>query len=125
MLGPPPNPEGLEAAKPREYRNINIVVNEVNPNIATGDPRPVKRPRYGNETGYRQGNEQLPGPNRSERPGNFKDPPMPYPRRPESKPYQQLKRVAMVEPPPPPPGPPARARKDLQMTNDGRKDPFL
>ena len=35
----------LEAAKPREYRNINIVVNEVNPNIATGDARPHKRPR--------------------------------------------------------------------------------
>lgn len=41
--GPPPNPEFVEAAKPREYRNINIVVNEVNPNIATGDLKPFKR----------------------------------------------------------------------------------
>ncbi|GMH38783.1 hypothetical protein BSKO_06667 [Bryopsis sp. KO-2023] len=43
VSGPPPDPELIEAAKPREYRNINIVVNEVNPNIATGDLKPSKR----------------------------------------------------------------------------------
>ncbi|GIL48716.1 hypothetical protein Vafri_5171 [Volvox africanus] len=43
--GPPPGPEEVEAAKPREYRNINVVVNQVNPGVAREDERPPKRPR--------------------------------------------------------------------------------
>lgn len=31
--GPPPDPETLEAAKPREHRNLNIVANQANENI--------------------------------------------------------------------------------------------
>mmetsp|Transcript_29239 Transcript_29239/g.69785 ORF Transcript_29239/g.69785 Transcript_29239/m.69785 type:complete len:220 (-) Transcript_29239:19-678(-) len=37
LPGPPPEPEQIEAAKPREYRNINAVVNAVNANIAAPD----------------------------------------------------------------------------------------
>ncbi|GIL69466.1 hypothetical protein Vretimale_13578 [Volvox reticuliferus] len=43
--GPPPDPEEVEAAKPREFRNINVVVNQVNPGVAREDERPPKRPR--------------------------------------------------------------------------------
>ncbi|GLC44617.1 hypothetical protein PLESTF_001657700 [Pleodorina starrii] len=43
--GPPPGPEEVEAAKPREFRNINVVVNQVNPGVARDDERPLKRPR--------------------------------------------------------------------------------
>lgn len=35
--GPPPDPSTIEAAKPRDYRNINVVVNSVNTGIAAND----------------------------------------------------------------------------------------
>lgn len=38
--GPPPDPSNVEAAKPREFRNINAVVNSVNSGIAAGE-RPL------------------------------------------------------------------------------------
>lgn len=37
MPGPPPEPEQLEAAKPREYRNIAIVANQANEGILPAD----------------------------------------------------------------------------------------
>lgn len=35
--GPPPDPSTIEAAKPRDFRNINVVVNSVNTGIAAGE----------------------------------------------------------------------------------------
>ena len=35
--GPPPDPSTIEAAKPRDFRNINVVVNSVNTGIAAND----------------------------------------------------------------------------------------
>lgn len=29
LQGPPPDPESLEACKPRDHRNLNIVANQV------------------------------------------------------------------------------------------------
>ncbi|KAL4422501.1 hypothetical protein ABPG75_008698 [Micractinium tetrahymenae] len=43
--GPPPDPETLEAAKPREHRNLNIVANQANENIMP--EREVRGPRRG------------------------------------------------------------------------------
>lgn len=43
--GPPPPIDNLEAAKPREFRNINVVVNSVNTGITTGPERGGRRPR--------------------------------------------------------------------------------
>lgn len=37
VSGPPPDPSTLEAAKPRDFRNINVVVNSVNTGIASSD----------------------------------------------------------------------------------------
>lgn len=37
LAGPPPDPELLEAAKPKEYRNINIVANQANEGILPQD----------------------------------------------------------------------------------------
>lgn len=37
MSGPPPDPSTIEAAKPRDFRNINVVVNSVNTGIALGE----------------------------------------------------------------------------------------
>lgn len=37
LQGPPPNPELLEAAKPKEYRNIHIVANQANEGILPQD----------------------------------------------------------------------------------------
>lgn len=37
--GPPPDPETLEACKPREHRNLNIVANQANENIMPERPR--------------------------------------------------------------------------------------
>lgn len=43
--GPPPDPETLEAAKPREHRNLNIVANQANENIMP--EREARGPRRG------------------------------------------------------------------------------
>lgn len=43
LSGPPPNPELLEAAKPKEYRNINIVANQANEGILPEDNMRLKR----------------------------------------------------------------------------------
>ena len=43
--GPPPDPETLEAAKPREHRNLNIVANQV------GGGRGVHRMRSAGQQG--------------------------------------------------------------------------
>ena len=48
--GPPPDPSTLEAAKPRDFRNINVVVNSVNTGIASSD-----RPGSGAVRGRGQG----------------------------------------------------------------------
>ena len=37
VSGPPPDPSTIEAAKPRDFRNINVVVNSVNTGIALGE----------------------------------------------------------------------------------------
>ena len=37
VSGSPPDPSTLEAAKPRDFRNINVVVNSVNTGIASND----------------------------------------------------------------------------------------
>eukprot|EP00873_Tetraselmis_striata_P007976 jgi/Tetstr1/428240/TSEL_018280.t1 len=37
LPGPPPDPTTFEAAKPKDFRNINAVVNAVNANIAAGE----------------------------------------------------------------------------------------
>jgi cleavage and polyadenylation specificity factor subunit 4 len=37
LSGPPPDPETLEAAKPKEARDINVVVNMVNKGITDRD----------------------------------------------------------------------------------------
>lgn len=37
QAGPPPDPERLEAAKPKEFRNINIVANQANEGILPAD----------------------------------------------------------------------------------------
>ncbi len=50
LPGPVPEPETVEAAKPREFRNINLVVNTVNRGIAGGSDRQggfQRGPRYG------------------------------------------------------------------------------
>ena len=41
QVGPPPDPSRLEACKPKEYRNINIVANQANEGILSdqSDPR--------------------------------------------------------------------------------------
>ena len=36
-IGPPPDPSTIEAAKPRDFRNINVVVNSVNTGIAANE----------------------------------------------------------------------------------------
>eukprot|EP00195_Chlamydomonas_chlamydogama_P012804 CAMPEP_0202894432 /NCGR_PEP_ID=MMETSP1392-20130828/3849_1 /ASSEMBLY_ACC=CAM_ASM_000868 /TAXON_ID=225041 /ORGANISM="Chlamydomonas chlamydogama, Strain SAG 11-48b" /LENGTH=306 /DNA_ID=CAMNT_0049579137 /DNA_START=174 /DNA_END=1094 /DNA_ORIENTATION=- len=43
--GPPPEPELVEAAKPRDARDINRVVNSVNPGVVKDEERPFKRGR--------------------------------------------------------------------------------
>lgn len=43
LPGPPPDPELLEAAKPKEYRNINIVANQANEGILPEDNMRLKR----------------------------------------------------------------------------------
>lgn len=55
QTGPPPDPETLEAAKPREHRNLAIVANQANENIM---PEREARPRRPREGGY----GALPGP---------------------------------------------------------------
>ena len=45
LPGPPPEPDSLEAAKPREYRNINLIIN----NGAGAGPN--DRPAYGRGRG--------------------------------------------------------------------------
>lgn len=39
QTGPPPDPELLEAAKPKEFRNINIVANQANEGILPAELR--------------------------------------------------------------------------------------
>lgn len=46
MPGPPPDPAGIEAAKPRELRNLNVVANQANQGIAPIPERPFRRPRH-------------------------------------------------------------------------------
>jgi hypothetical protein len=43
--GPPPDPACVEAAKPRDQRDINRVVNSVNPGLVKDEDRFNKRPR--------------------------------------------------------------------------------
>ena len=43
LAGPPPDPELLEAAKPKDYRNINIVANQANEGILPQDSSGIKR----------------------------------------------------------------------------------
>lgn len=43
--GPPPDPTRLEACKPKEVRNINVVANQANEGIAQVEHRQPKRPR--------------------------------------------------------------------------------
>ncbi|PSC70196.1 Cleavage and polyadenylation specificity factor CPSF30 [Micractinium conductrix] len=48
QTGPPPDPETLEACKPREHRNLNIVANQANENILPErEARGPRRPRGG------------------------------------------------------------------------------
>jgi cleavage and polyadenylation specificity factor subunit 4 len=49
--GPPPDPERLEAAKPRELRDINRVANEANDNILAGETRARRPLRLGGAPG--------------------------------------------------------------------------
>jgi cleavage and polyadenylation specificity factor subunit 4 len=56
QTGPPPDPENLEAAKPREHRNLAIVANQANENIMPEREARPRRPR--GEGGY----GALPGP---------------------------------------------------------------
>eukprot|EP00887_Chlorella_sp_A99_P000403 scaffold13.g403.t1 len=44
--GPAPDPSQLEAAKPREHRNLNVVANQANTGIAPIPERPFRRPRH-------------------------------------------------------------------------------
>lgn len=45
LTGPPPDPSTLEACKPKEYRDINRVVNSVNPGVIKEEERYFKRQR--------------------------------------------------------------------------------
>lgn len=45
LPGPPPDPSTLEACKPKEYRDINRVVNSVNPGVIKEEERYFKRQR--------------------------------------------------------------------------------
>lgn len=57
LPGPPPDPELLEACKPKEFRNINIVANQANEGILPPmDPNNPQRLRL---TGPEAGQHQL------------------------------------------------------------------
>lgn len=51
LPGPPPEPSTLEAAKPREHRNINIVANQANEGIIQGAIHGTRRLRQGGSSG--------------------------------------------------------------------------
>ena len=46
LKGPPPDPRTVEAAKPKQFRDINRVVNMVNENVTGNDGPAPKRPKY-------------------------------------------------------------------------------
>ena len=50
LPGPPPDPAALEAAKPREHRNINLIINAGAGPASSGD-----RERAGSGSGYGRG----------------------------------------------------------------------
>lgn len=57
--GPPPDPDTVEAAKPKDVRNINAVVNQANPGVAMYEERQrtfAKRPRYLGYGGHHHSN---------------------------------------------------------------------
>eukprot|EP00890_Picochlorum_soloecismus_P002248 jgi/Picsp_1/3023/NSC_01245-R1_c-x8-c-x5-c-x3-h type zn-finger len=58
LPGPPPDPERLEAAKPKEFRNINIVANQANEGILPADVG-KQRLTLGAESGEDVGQLQL------------------------------------------------------------------
>jgi cleavage and polyadenylation specificity factor subunit 4 len=60
QAGPPPDPTLLEAAKPKDFRNINIVANQANENILPADMRTRRPLRLGGTPG--QMFPALPGP---------------------------------------------------------------
>lgn len=65
VQGPPPNPEEVEACKPKQWRNVNVVVNQANPGtLEQEEERPFKR---GGGRGFGRGGGRgeplaLPGP---------------------------------------------------------------
>lgn len=49
LNGPPPDPTTVEAAKPREFRNITVVANQANQGISQGGVRRYRAPENQNQ----------------------------------------------------------------------------